>query len=97
MPNPAQSPLAQAEKTLQVSDAQRVSLDKLQKKSFEMAQFLMASCLQPIPATPAARLDTAVDRLTAVLFATSNIGLALNDFYSQLSNQQKAKFGSQGQ
>jgi hypothetical protein len=97
MPNPAQSPLAQAEKSLQLGDAQRASLDKLQKKSIEMGRFLMASCLQPIPAAPAARLDIAVDRLTAVLFATSNIGLALNDFYNQLSDQQKAKFSSQGQ
>ena len=64
------------------------------KKSFEMGQFLMASCLKPMPATPAERLDAAADRLTAVIFAASNLNMALNDFTSQLSDEQKTKLNS---
>ena len=60
---------ARHRRDLQPTAAQRASLETMQKKSFEMGQFLMASCLQPIPSTPAARLDAAVDRLTAVIFA----------------------------
>jgi hypothetical protein len=75
---------------------QRDSLEALQKKSFEMGQFLMASCLKPVPATPAERLDAATDRLTAMIFAASNINMALNDLSSRLSDEQKAKLGSLG-
>jgi hypothetical protein len=80
------------EQALHATEAQRASLGTLQKKSFEMAQFLMASCLKPMPATPAERLDSAADRLTAVIFAASTVGLALNDLYNQLSDEQKTKF-----
>ena len=59
-----------------------------------MGQFLMASCLKPMPATPAERLDAAADRLTAVIFAASNVNMALNDFTSQLNDEQKTKLNS---
>jgi hypothetical protein len=87
-----QWPMRRIEQSLRPTDAQRASLETLQKKLVEMGQFLMASCLQPMPSTPAARLDAAADRLTAVIFAASTVGLALNDFYNQLSEQQKTKF-----
>jgi hypothetical protein len=45
-------------------------------------------------ATPAERLDAAADRLTAVIFAASNVNMALNDFTSQLSDEQKTRFNS---
>ncbi len=54
----------------------------------------MASCLKPMPATPAERLDAAADRLTAVIFAASNVNMALNDFTSQLSDEQKSRLNS---
>ena len=75
----------------EASIVQRASFDELQKKTSEMGQFLLASCLQPIPSTPTARLDAAADRLTAVIFAANHVGLALNDAYNQLSEQQQAK------
>ena len=90
-------PTKYIDQVLRPTDAQRASLETLQKKSFEMAQFLMASCLQPTPTTPAARLDSASDRLTAVIFAASTVSLAFNDFYNQLSDEQKAKLNSFGQ
>jgi hypothetical protein len=86
--------MRQIEQTLRPTKAQRVSLEQLQKKSSEMGQFLMASCLKPMPATPAERLDAAADRLTAVIFAASNVNMALNDFTSQLSDEQKSKLNS---
>jgi hypothetical protein len=88
--------IRQIEQTLHPTKAQRASLDALQKKSFEMGQFLMASCLRPIAVTPTERLDAAADRLTAVIFAASTVGLALNEFYNQLSDQQKAKLNGSG-
>jgi len=82
------------EQNLRPDNAQRTSLDTLQTKAAEMGRFLMASCLQPIKPTPVERLDAAADRLTAVIFATSTISLALNDLYGQLSDEQKNRLGS---
>ena len=94
MPKQADAPLRQFARDLLPTAEQRKSFEALQTTSFEMGQFLMASCLQPIPSTPAARLDAAADRLTAVVFAVTHVSLALNDFYNQLSDQQKDRFKS---
>jgi hypothetical protein len=94
LPASADAPIRQIEQGLRPTKTQRASLELLQKKSFEMGQFLMASCLKPVPATPAERLDSASDRLTAVIFAISNVNIALNDFTSQLSDEQKTRLNS---
>jgi hypothetical protein len=94
LPTSTDAVMRQIEQSLRPTKAQRASLDALQKKSSEMGQFLMASCLKPVPATPAERLDAAADRLTAVIFAASNVNMALNDFTSQLTEEQKAKLNS---
>jgi hypothetical protein len=86
--------IRQIEQSVRPTKAQRTSLEALQKKWFEMGQFLMASCLKPMPATPAERLDAAADRLTAVIFAASNVNMALSDFTSQLSDEQTTKLNS---
>jgi hypothetical protein len=87
-------PVRQIVQALHPTEAQSVSLEMVHKKSFEMGQLLMASCIQPTQATPAARLDAAIDRLTALIFAASTVGLAFNDFYGQLTNDQKEGFDS---
>jgi hypothetical protein len=94
MPASLDAPVRRIDQTLRPTKAQHASLDGLQKKSFEMGQFLMASCLKAVPATPAERLDAAADRLTALIFAASNVNMALNDFTSQLNDDQKAKLNS---
>jgi len=93
-PQSSEAMLKQAEQSLNLSRAQRASLDAFQKKSAEMGQFLMASCLRPVASTPVERIDAAADRLTALIFATSTVNLALNDFYNQLSDEQRSKFDS---
>jgi hypothetical protein len=91
-PQSGDAMIRQAEQSLNLNRAQRLSLDAFQKKSAEMGQFLMASCLKPVAATPVERLDAAADRLTALIFAASTVNLALNDFYNQLSDEQRTKF-----
>ena len=44
---------------------QAASLENLHKISSDMAKLLIASCAQPIPADPLARLDSASDQITA--------------------------------
>jgi hypothetical protein len=94
LPASSDAPMRQIEKGLNPNKAQRASFESLQKKASEMGQFLLASCLKPIPATPPERLDAAADRLTAVIFAASNVNMALNDFTSRLSEEQKSKLNA---
>jgi hypothetical protein len=91
MPLSPDWPVRRLEQVVQPNEAQRASLEALKKTATEMGQLLMASCVQPPPATPIERLDAAADRLTAVIFAASNVALAFNDFYGQLSDEQKSK------
>ena len=75
---------------------QTASLENLHKISTDMAKLLIASCAQPIPADPLARLDSASDQITAMNYAASNVQIALDDFYGRLSQTQKARFEATG-
>ena len=75
---------------------QAASLENLHKISSDMAKLLVASCAQPIPADPLARLDSASDQITAMNYAASNVQIALDDFYGRLSQTQKARFEATG-
>jgi hypothetical protein len=55
---------------------------------------LIASCAQPIPADPMARLDAANDQLTAINYAATTVQIAFDDFYLKLKNDQKTRFES---
>ncbi|MBM3530028.1 MAG: hypothetical protein FJX62_18255, partial [Alphaproteobacteria bacterium] len=92
MPLSREWPVGQIAQAVRPNAAQQASLEALQKTAFEMGQLLMASCMTPPLPTPIERLDAATDRLTAVIFAASNVALALNDLYGQLSDEQKARF-----
>jgi hypothetical protein len=75
---------------------QSASLENLHKASSDMAKLLIASCAQPIPADPLARLDSASDQITAINYAATNVQIALDDFYGRLSQTQKARFEATG-
>jgi hypothetical protein len=92
MPLSREWPVMQIAQAVRPTEIQRASLDAVQKSAFEMGQLLMASCMTPPPATPVERLDAATDRLTAVIFAAANVAIALNDFYGQLDDRQRARF-----
>lgn len=91
LPASTDAPIRQIEHAVRPTVTQRKSLEELQRKAGEMGQFLLASCLAPVPDTPTQRLDAAADRLTAMVFAISNVNIALNDFTSRLSDDQKSK------
>jgi LTXXQ motif family protein len=73
---------------------QASSFENLHKVSSNMAKLLIASCAQPIPADPMARLDAANDQLTAINYAATTVQIAFDDFYLKLKNDQKARFDS---
>jgi hypothetical protein len=68
----------------------------LHKTSTEMAKLLAVSCTQPVPADPLARLDDAESQLTRMNYAATSMEIAVNGFYAQLGEQQKAKFNALG-
>src|SRR6185437_5343532 len=75
---------------------QAASFEGFHKASSDMAKLLIASCAQPIPADPMARLDAANDQLTAINYAATTVQIAFDDFYLKLNNDQKARFYSLG-
>jgi hypothetical protein len=86
----------QIQKSGATTDAQRASLEALSRTSGDMAKLLMASCAQPVPDTPLARLDAANGLLTTMNFAATTMQVALNDLYAGLNDQQKARFDALG-
>jgi hypothetical protein len=73
---------------------QASSLENFHKASTDMAKLLIASCAQPIPSDPMARLDAADDQLTAINYGASTVQIAFDNFYLKLSNEQKARLES---
>ena len=75
---------------------QAASFENFHKISSDMAKLLIASCVQPIPADPMARLDDANDQLTAINYAATTVQIAFDDFYAKLDGAQKSRFESLG-
>ncbi len=73
---------------------QAASFENFHKVSSDMAKLLIASCVQPIPADPMARLDDANDQLTAINYAATTVQIAFDDFYAKLDGAQKTRFDS---
>ncbi|MBI3702358.1 MAG: Spy/CpxP family protein refolding chaperone [Rhizobiales bacterium] len=88
--------IKQIEQEVRPSKEQGESIEALRKTSGEMAKLLTASCAQPIPADPVARLDSVNDQLTAISYAATSVEIALDGFYAQLDEAQKEKFDSIG-
>jgi hypothetical protein len=89
--------IGQIEQTVRPNKEQSASLEGLRKTATDMAKLLTLACVQPIPADPIARLDAADDQLSSMSYAATSMQIALNEFYSRLNNEQKAKFNSLGQ
>ncbi len=73
---------------------QAASFENFHKVSSDMAKLLIASCVQPIPADPMARLDDANDQLTAINYAATTVQIAFDNFYAKLDDGQKTRFNS---
>lgn len=86
-----QWPAAQVVRSIRPNQDQRARLEALKQTSSQMHQAMMGSCPQKPPATMLARLDAALDWIDAVLFATTNIAVPVEDFYRTLSDAQKAR------
>jgi LTXXQ motif family protein len=70
---------------------QTASLENFHQAAGDMAKMMIASCAQPAPAEPLARLNAVEDQLTVLNYAASTVQIAFNDFYGRLDNGQKAR------
>jgi LTXXQ motif family protein len=86
----------QIDRVVRPNDVQREKLQALQSASAQASDLIKAACPTEIPATPPARLAAVGKRLDAMLQAVGTVRPALADFYSSLSDDQKARFNTMG-
>ncbi len=84
--------LRQIDEEVRPSKRQDEAMQALRKTADDMSKLLTAPCAQPIPADPPARLDAANDQLSSLSYVATSMEIALNGFYAQLDDEQKAKF-----
>jgi LTXXQ motif family protein len=75
---------------------QQDAFNALKQASHDIGDQLGASCPKEVPQTPVARVDAVKTRLAAMVDAMKTIRPKLADFYTSLSDEQKAKFNIMG-
>ncbi len=95
-PGATEWPSELIERNVKPTDAQRASLTSLQDAATKAADILKSSCPPSEARTPPARLDAVSARLDAILQAIGTVRPALDNFYSSLSDEQKAAFDAVG-
>jgi hypothetical protein len=89
-------PTESIERAVRPTDAQRVKLDGLKAAAAKAADLVKASCPTETPLTPPDRLAAVATRLDAVLQGVQTMRAAVDDFYSTLTDEQKARFNALG-
>jgi LTXXQ motif family protein len=82
------------EQTLSLDDAQRAKFNGLKTASQRAIQYLNESCPKNDPASPTGRIEALERRLSAMLEAVRAVQPALDDFYTALSDEQKARLAA---
>jgi LTXXQ motif family protein len=82
----------QIDKSVQPNQQQRPALGELQQAFGKAAGDLQAHCPSSVPQSAVARLETIESRLDATWRAILSIQVALNEFESKLSDDQKNRF-----
>jgi hypothetical protein len=91
-----QLPVQRVEQAVKPTQQQQDALEKLKAASTEAANQLQASCPAQSPQTPLDRFDGVGKRLNAMAGAIGTVRPALADFYSSLTDEQKARFNTLG-
>ena len=95
-PGATEWPTAEIEARLHPTEAQRASLANLKDASAKAAEMLKASCAPDTTLTPPARLAAVGQRLDTMLKAVETVKAALDDFYQDLTDEEKAQFEAIG-
>jgi hypothetical protein len=89
-------PADQIEKAVQPSRVQQTKLDALKIAMVAASDDLKDACPSSLPASPRAHLRAISRRLDAMLKAVENVRAVFDDFYTTLSDEQKAQFNEIG-
>lgn len=89
-------PSEQIGERVRPNDDQQMGLTTLTETSGNMTKLMLASCPEKRPANALARIDAVLGRLEAMLYAISVVNPPLQNFYSGLTDEQKARFNSLG-
>jgi hypothetical protein len=92
-----QWPEARIEMQVRPNEEQQAKLNALQRAATSAAEQLAAACPSELPTTPPARLAEVSKRLDVMLQAVKDVRVALDDFYGDLNDEQKAQFNRIGQ
>ena len=84
-------------KAVQPNSDQSAKLDALKGAEEGGQKALSASCATQVPSTAVGRLDAVQTRLQAMIQAADVVRTPLDDFYSSLTDEQKAAFNNLGQ
>jgi hypothetical protein len=91
-PGLASLPIEKIDEVVKPTGAQEDGLKRLQDATGMAVSLLQAACPEDTPLTPPGRLAAMEKRLQAMIDAASTVKPALDNFYSSLSNEQKARF-----
>jgi hypothetical protein len=94
--NFTQLPTQRIEQAIKPTQQQLDVFDKLKIASAQAANQLQATCPAQLPRTPLDRFDAVSRRLDAMSRAIKTVRPALADFYTSLSDEQKARFNTLG-
>jgi LTXXQ motif family protein len=82
------------EQSLSLTQAQLAKFNDLKSASQKAREYLKESCPSTDPVTPTGRLTSMEQRLEAMLEAVRIVKPALDDFYSALNDEQKARLNA---
>jgi len=85
-------PEARIEAALRPNEEQHAKLKALQSAATQAAERLTAACPSELPTTPPARLAVLSKRLDVLLQAVKSVRVALDEFYGDLNDEQRAQF-----
>jgi hypothetical protein len=89
-----QLPVQRVEQAVKPTQQQQDALEKLKAASTEATNQLQTSCPANAPHTAIDRFDAVGKRLNAMASAIKTVRPALADFYSSLTDEQKARFNN---
>jgi hypothetical protein len=89
-----QLPIERIEAVVHPAGKQKEALDRLSAATRKAVQGLQAACPDEVPLTPVGRLQAMEKRLEAMQEAANTVQPALDEFYAELSSEQKARFNT---
>jgi hypothetical protein len=90
-------PAKRVEQVVQPTAQQQSAFDDLKKAAQKVGDQLRSSCPTAVPKSLVARLDTIETRVSAISEAIKAIRPNLKNFYTSLSDEQRARFNMMGQ